>query len=320
MNLRLKPYPLLLILIAGIAFLTSCDAIIEPSISKKQVIPEAPADQYQSSSYSINFWWDEVEHALSYRLQVVSQSFASPGGLILDTVVTKTRFSVNLDPGKYQWRVLAQNGSSQTAYTTPRNLEVESSSIKQQTVQLSSPSNNFITNQSVQTFQWGSLFGATQYRFELDTNNFANESTVLSNQVISGQQLNFTFPKDQSYQWRVRAENDTAQSRWSAISLIVYDHTPPAAPSPVSPANGQTVSLPVTLQWGAVTTAARYKLFVFKSDSTSLYNTSFPLSVNATSYSFNLGSPGDKIYWKVAALDAAGNEGQASDLRSFVLQ
>jgi len=63
----------------------------------------------------------------------------------------------------------------------------------------------------------GSLFGATQYRFEIDTNNFANKNALLSNQVIPGQQLNFTFPQDQSYQWRVRAENNTVQSRWSAI-------------------------------------------------------------------------------------------------------
>jgi hypothetical protein len=320
MNLKLNHYPLLMLMMAGTALLTSCDAIIEPSISKKQVQLEAPTDQYQSTSYSINFWWDEVEHALSYRLQVVSQSFVSPGGLILDTVVTKTRFSFNLDPGKYQWRVLAQNGSSQTAYTNPRDLEVEASSIKQQTVQLSSPANNLITNQNAQVFQWGSLFGATKYRFEIDTNNFANESKVLSNQIIPGLQLNYTFPKGQSYQWRVRAENDTAQSRWSAINSLIYDHTPPATPALVNPTKGQTVKLPVSLQWGAVTSATRYKLYVFKSDSTSLYNTSFPLSVSTTSYSFNLGNPGDKIYWKVSALDAAGNEGQASELRNFVLQ
>ncbi|MDB5090875.1 MAG: hypothetical protein JWR09_4869 [Mucilaginibacter sp.] len=320
MNLRLKPYPLLMLVMAGIAFLESCDAIIEPSVSKKQVQLEAPADHYQSASYTINFWWDEVEHALSYHLQVVTQSFASPGGLVLDTVVTRSRFSFNLDPGIYQWRVMAENGSSQTAFTAPRNLEVEASSIKQQTVQLTAPVNNLVTNQAFVSFQWGTLFGATQYRFEIDTNNFANESTVLSNQVIPGQQLNYTFPKDQSYQWRVRAENDTAQSRWSAINSIVYDHTPPAVPGLVSPTNGQTVSLPVSLQWGAVATATRYKLYVFKSDSTSLYNTSFPLSVNTTSYSFNLGNAGDKIYWKVSALDAAGNEGQASELRNFALQ
>ncbi len=63
MKFMLKPY-LFYIFFAYIVALTSCDAIIEPSISKKQVQLEAPATQYQSSSFTINFWWDEVEHAL----------------------------------------------------------------------------------------------------------------------------------------------------------------------------------------------------------------------------------------------------------------
>ncbi|MDP9080028.1 MAG: hypothetical protein M3O71_21590 [Bacteroidota bacterium] len=319
MKCRLLPY-LILLFSGSILLLESCDAIIEPSLSKKQVTPEAPADHYQSTSYTINFWWDEVEHALTYHLQVVSQTFASPGGLILDTVVTRNRFSFNLDPGKYQWRVLAANGSSQTPFTAPRDLEVEATSIKEQTIQLSAPANGLVTNQAAQTFQWDSLFGATKYRFEIDTNNFANESLVLSNQLIPGQQLNFTLPKDQVYQWRVRAENDTAQSRWSTINSLTFDLTPPGIPTLVSPTKGQTVNLPVSLQWGAVATAARYKVYVFKSDSTSLYNTSFPTSVTTTSYSFTLGSPGDKVYWQVSAVDAANNEGTPSELRSFVLQ
>lgn len=320
MNFSLKPFLLILLFAGMTTYIMSCDAIIEPSLSKKQVVLEAPANHYQSTSYTINFWWDEVEHALSYHLQVVSQTFASPGGLILDTVVTRNRFSFNLDPGKYQWRVLAANGSSQTPFTSPRDLEVEASSIKQQTVQISAPANNLITNQAAQTFQWGSLYGATKYRFEIDTNNFTNEDLVLSNQLVTSEQINYTLPKDQVYQWRVRAENDTAQSKWSTVYSLTYDHTPPGIPTLVAPTKGQTVSLPVSLQWSAITTAAKYKVYVFKSDSTSLYSTSFPVSVTTTNYSFNLGSSGDKIYWRVSAVDAANNEGTVSELRSFVLQ
>jgi len=307
-------------LAAALLLLQSCDAIIEPSLSKKQVQLEAPVTQYQSSSFTINFWWDEVEHALSYHLQVVSQTFASPGGLILDTVVAKTRFSFNFDPGKYQWRVAAQNGSTSTDFSSARDFEVEASSIKQQTVQLSSPANSFTTNQSAQLFQWGSMFGATKYRFEIDTSNFVNESTVLSNQLVPGTQINYTFPKDQAYQWRVRAENDTAQSRWSVISSITFDHTPPGVPALSAPANGLTVTLPVNLQWNTVKTAQRYKLYVFKSDSTTAFNSNFPMVLTTTSYTFNLGTSGNKVYWKVSAIDAAGNEGTTSELRNFALQ
>ena len=319
MKLTLKPC-LLFVFLTYIAVLTSCDAIIEPSISKKTVQLEAPVHQYQSSSFTINFWWDEVEHALSYRLQVVSQTFTTPGGLILDTVVSRNRFAFNFDPGKYQWRVAAQNGSTSTDFSIAREFEVEASSIKQQTVQLSSPVNNFITNQSAQVFQWGSMFGATKYRFEIDTNNFVNESAVLSNQVVPGIQINYTFPKDQIYQWRVRAENDTAQSRWSTVNSITFDHAPPDAPTLSAPTNGITGPLPVSLQWTTVKTAQRYKLYVFKSDSTTAFNSNFPMLLNANSYTFNLGTSGDKIYWKVSAIDAAGNEGLTSELRNFVLQ
>ncbi len=210
--------------------------------------------------------------------EVVTPNFAAPGSLVLDTIIKKNTFAFTLSPGNYQWRVMAENGSSQTAYSTPKSFAVAATSIKQQSVQLASPANNFITNQSAIVFQWGSLYGATQYRFEIDTNNFVNESAVISNQVIPGQQINFTFPKDQVYQWRIRAENDTAQAQWSVVNVVTYDHTPPLPVTLISPTNGQTVSLPVSLQWNQALSAVKYKVYVFKSDSTSLYNQSFPVS------------------------------------------
>lgn len=318
MKIKLVFQLLVLGMVTGV--LSSCNDIIEPSVTNSKLYLEAPADGFQSTSYAINFWWDPVDHALSYRLQVVSPNFASPAKLVLDTIITHTRFTFNLNPGNFQWRVLAQNGSSQTAFTAPRAITVSASSIKQQAVQLTYPANNFITSQGTVVFQWGNLYGATGYRFEIDTNNFVNEALVISNQLIPGQQISFTFPKEQIYQWRIRAENDTAQAQWSAVNSVTYDHTPPAKVTLVAPVSGKTVGLPVSLQWNPVTSAMRYKVYVFKNDSTSLYSQNFPLSVTATSYTFNAGSAGDKVYWKVTALDAAGNESQASDLRSFILQ
>jgi len=319
MKLRPTFYTWLLIF-AAVALLSSCDDIIEPSISKQQVQLEAPVDQYQSTSYTINFWWDAVNHALSYHLQVVSPTFAAPGGLILDTVVSSYKFTCTLNPGNYQWRVMAENGSTQTAWTAPRSFTIVAGSIKQQSVQLTGPANGLITNQSPYVFQWGSLYGANAYQFEIDTNNFANESADVSNQLIPGQQLSFTFPKAQTYQWRVRAQNDTAQAQWSPVYTITYDNIPPAQVTLVAPTNAATVSLPVTLQWNPVATAVKYKLYVYQSDQVTAYNSSFPMVLTNTSYSFNLGSSGNTVYWMVTALDAAGNESPASAKNSFVLQ
>jgi len=319
MKLRPPLYVSLFLLVA-IALLLSCDDIIEPSISKQLVTLEAPADQYQSTSYTINFWWDPVDHALSYHLQVVSQTFAAPGGLILDTVINTYKFSSTLSPGNYQWRVMAENGSTQTAWPTPRSFTILAGSITQQAVQLTSPINNLVTNQSPYLFQWSILYGATAYQFEIDTNNFINESTDVSNQLIAGQQFNFTFPKAQTYQWRVRAQNDTAQAQWSPVYLVTFNNIPPGQVTLVAPANAATVSLPVSLQWNPVTNAVKYKLYVYQSDQVTTYNSSFPMVLTSTSYSFNLGSSGNTIYWMVTALDASGNESPASAKNNFVLQ
>jgi hypothetical protein len=313
------PKPLIIFLLVIFA-LYSCKDIIEPNISNRPMISEAPGDQYQTNNYQINFWWDEVEDALAYHLQVVTPSFDKVGGLVLDTIIKTNRFTINLSPGIYQWRVQAQNGSYKTQFSTPKSFVISQSSITGQMVQLSSPANNLITNQGTTVFQWGNIFGANKYRIEIDTNSFTDETKVLYNQAIASQQLNFTFPKDQIYQWRVRAENDTAQSKWSAVFTITYDHTPPPVVNLISPNNNQQASLPVSLQWSSVNSAAKYKLYVFKADSVTTYNSTFPLSVNTPGYNFNTGAIGDRVYWKVTAVDAAGNEGKATPLRSFVLQ
>lgn len=306
--------------VAMMMMVFSCKDFIEPDISKRVVNPEAPSDLYQSNSYTVNFWWDEVEDALSYRLQVVTPGFDNAGGLVIDTLVKSDKFQVSLDPGDYQWRVRAENGSSQTAYSAPRNFTVLAASLTDQKPLLSAPANNTLTSQRAVLFKWGSLFSATKYRFQLDSNNFADETQIVGEQVIPGQQLNFTLPRDRGYQWRVRAENETLQSKWSAINTITVDATPPAVPTIISPKNNAQVSRPVLLQWSAPATAVKYRLYVFGSDSTTLYNSDFPMVLTNASYSFNLGNPGDNIYWQVSAIDAAGNESGRSALSNFSLQ
>jgi hypothetical protein len=313
-------YYLLFVFLPGTSLLSSCKEFIEPSIAKRQVQLKAPSDHYQSTKYTVNFWWDEVEDALGYRLQVVTPGFDSIGGLVLDTLVKGNKFAATLDPGNYEWRVRAENGSSQTAYAAARSFTVEQSTLTNQILTLSSPANNTSTNQGAIILKWNSLFGATKYQVEIDTNNFVNENALVYNQVIPGQQLSFSFPKDQVYAWRVRAENETEQSKWSTVSYVTYDKTPPGQVNLTVPNNSSIVSLPVSLNWSPITGISNYKLYIFKGDSTTLYSASFPMNLNTTSYSFNQGITGDKIYWKVSAVDAVGNEGKPSELRSFTLQ
>ena len=305
-------------LFGWVIMITSCKDIIEPSIKNHKVSLEAPGNQYQSSSYAVNFWWDEVEDALKYHLQVVTPDFNQIDGLVLDTLVATNKFVINMQPGNYTWRVRAENGSSQTSYSATRSFMIKTSSLTQQTIQLIAPVNNLLTNQASVVLQWGTLYGADKYQLELDTNNFANENDLVYNQAMPGGQYTFVIPKDKTYQWRVRAQNDTSKSQWSNIYIFTYDHMPPAKVSLIAPTEGQLVNAPVSLQWNNTVTAVKYKLYVFKSDSTTVYGPGFPILLNSNSYTLATGSSGDRIYWKVSAIDAAGNEGASSVPRSFV--
>jgi hypothetical protein len=309
-----------LLLLALCFLFSACKDFIEPSINNRQVTLQAPAEGYQSTKYALNFWWDEVQDALSYRLQIVSNNFNAPGRLIIDTLITSHTFTFNIDPGDYQWRVSAANGSTATSYSQNRSFSVLYSSIKQQSVQLKTPANELITNKALTTFQWSSLYGATKYHIQIDTNNFANESALVYSQTVPGLQVNFSLPKDMTYQWRVMAENDTAQARWSGIKQLTYDHTPPGLVTLTAPINRQAVTGPVNLQWQAVPDVAKYRLYVLKSDSTSTYNATYPIILTTTNYSFSAALNGERIYWKVSAIDAAGNEGNAGLPRSFTVR
>jgi len=298
---------------------TACSEFIEPSLTNKQVNVLAPADNVRSSDYNQTFFWDPVDGALKYQLQIAAPSFDAAARIVTDTTIGKTNFTYSLQPGKYQWRVRAVNGSSQTPYVT-RRLDIDTASLNGQTVQLVAPTNGRLINTAPLTLQWQPLFGAKQYRLQLDSSNFSGSAPILE-QVLPGTSYTLSLANDAVYQWRVKAENDTAQSQYSAVFSFTLDRTAPAVPTLSTPANNtDKVDLPVTLQWTAAAGASGYKLYVYKSDGVTLYDSTFPLSLGATSYRFNKGSSQEKIFWQVKAVDAAGNESDFSSSWSFTLR
>lgn len=308
----------LILALAPFLLISSCKEFIEPSIAKRNVVQLAPVNGSESKQYSQTFWWEPVEDALKYRLQVVSPDFDKTVRLILDTLVETNKFNYTLDPGSYEWRIRAENGSSQTAYVRSAFF-IYPSSIKEQQVQLQLPANNTLTSQSQNVFTWLKLFGAEKYILQIDTNNFVNETKLFLNETLPGQEFTVNFDRDKRYKWRVKAKNDTAESKWSAIQNITFDKIPPAAVQLTSPANNESVAKPVTLRWNAVPTAAKYQLYVYKSEGRVPYANKFPVTLTTTSYSLTDGVTGEKVYWEVRAVDEAGNSGAYSELRSFLI-
>jgi hypothetical protein len=298
---------------------TGCKEFIEPSIAKRNVVQLAPANSSESTQYNQTFWWEPVEDALKYRLQVVSPDFDRTLVLVLDTLVETNKFNYTLEPGTYEWRVRAENGSSETAYSKSTFL-IHASSITDQKVQLQLPANNTLTNQASNVFTWLKLFGADRYNLQIDTNNFVDESKLFLNETLAEQEFTVNFERDKLYKWRVKVKNDTEESKWSNVQQITFDKTPPAIVVLVSPANNELSAKPVSLRWNATATAVKYQLYLYKTESRVPYGTKFPVILTTTSYSFTEGNSAEKIYWEVRAIDEAGNTGPYSELRSFVIQ
>lgn len=304
---------------AAMAFtMVSCSDFLEKSIADSTPELLSPGDGAQTNVYALTLMWEPLQYALDYRLQIASPSFDSVAFFHADTTMDKTVFNISLVPGTYQWRVKAQNGSSETAYTT-RAFMVHEAALSIQTVLQLAPMDNFLTAEGVVALGWQQLFSANSYRLQVDTNGFSDEKTVLLERVVEGETASVDLTDERRYHWRVRAENDTAQSRWSAVRRIDVDRTPPAVPSPSAPANQAQVNKPVTLRWAGPSDAVSYRLYVYKSDS-SLYSNEFPLRVVGTSHVFDAGNRGERILWRVRALDRAGNESAYSAWRSFVVR
>jgi hypothetical protein len=298
-----------------------CKEFIEPSIKDQKVILLAPASNTETKDYTQTFWWETTEDALYYRLQVVSPGFDQINKLIVDTLIKTNKYKYTLDPGTYQWRVRAENGSSQTSYTTAK-LTIYPTSITEQQVQLVSPANNTVTNQANAVFNWLKLFGADSYKIQIDTtgNGFDNAASLFLDKTTPNVSYSVSLPKDKLYQWRIKALSGILESKWSAVQNLSFDATPPPVVVLSSPSNNSTVSNPVTLKWNASADAKKYILYVYKGDSNNAYNSTFPLTLTGLSYVFNLGTSGEKISWEVKAVDDAGNTSAKGELRSFVIQ
>ncbi|HEX8562251.1 MAG TPA: hypothetical protein VF676_04645 [Flavobacterium sp.] len=295
------------------AMLISCNEILmEEDVSTSEVELIAPSDHAEFESSSVTFTWNGVDDAINYKLEIARPNFESPLQIVLDTVVTHTSFSHQLVIGQYQWRVKAVNGSSNTAYTT-RSFTIQSNDdFQYNTVMLTSPASNFVTDDAQQMLSWQAVSGATEYQIQI----YNSEGNVVLDQHTSDTNYSFTFPEGVS-NWRVRASNDTESTLFTSRSILV-DMTNPTTATLASPLNASTVTSPsVVFEWTrAIGSGSSEKdsIYVFTdSEETTLHSKDQALSP----YSKTLST--GTYYWKVKSFDAAGNVGEESNTFSFTI-
>jgi hypothetical protein len=286
---------------------------VEPNLEKKNITVLSPPDRYHSTALTNTFWWDEVDGATGYRLQIVDSNFNYIMSLVLDSLITTDQFPFTLSPGTYQWRVRAENSSTYTDYSAVRTLYIDSTpNLANQTIVLVSPSNNSYTNQLTNTFKWNSLPAASDYRFQLI--NMLN-SALITDVIVQPDSFSYTLPQGQ-FKWQVRAQNSSSNSPYFS-RIINIDTAPPGAPVLNSPADGSTQINPVALSWSSDVSGVGDSVFVYAD---SLYVTTLA-SVFTSNLTFNYtGVSTQHYFWRVKTVDNAGNWSGFSSRRKFYVQ
>lgn len=303
--------------------------MLETNISKSTITILAPSDTATITSSNVSFWWNTVDGALKYNIQIVKPSFTSVQSLLIDSNITTNKFKYTLNPGAYQWRIRAINGSSNTAFFT-RSFKVDSSlNLTTSAVQLSSPINGFTTSNFTVSLQWLALPAATTYNLEVQKIG----ANIITKNGITAPIYSYGFPSYGSYQWRVSGENSNSNSQYSSWNTINISMLPPTSQSPQD--RDSSSNAPIILTWSRGSIALNGQVAP-AGDSIYIYGDSIgtgglaivtgsqpnPAFVTTKSYTFTPSSPTSKHWysWKVKTIDSLSNQSSFTPLRRFRLK
>lgn len=293
--------------------LIACTDIIETDLSGFGVVLLTPPNATVSTSNVIDFRWDEVPHATEYVFQIATPDFNLPQLIVIDSVLSSAQINLPLAPGTYTWRVKAQNGSSSTDYYTRTLIIAESSSLNDLLPVLVAPPVSASTAVDPVIFNWQSLNGAADYRFELRQGD--QTGPLLQAQIVEGTQLSISSIVEGTYTWGVQGQNATSSSLFNYRTLYI-DRTAPSVPLLLIPSIDATIpNSGFTFQWQSGTDPNPTTDSLFVKDANSVLIRAIPVLGNA--YPDSLGS--GSFQWYVRTTDAAGN-GSSSAPRNLTVQ
>jgi len=307
-----------LLLIVSTAFY-SCDDFIEKDIEKETINLLTPGNNLTTVKLTHTFWWDWVEGAEQYNIQIVEGTFSSSINFVLDSIVTTNKFSHTLYPGSFQWRVRGLNNGYETMFST-YNLTIESTlDMSSLQVILSAPTDNIITNNNNVSFVWNSLSNADDYLVEVHQNTWTG-NPIFGPQIENSTSVSTTLPEG-VFEWGVQARNGTSNTSSAFFTrTITIDTTSPNAVILSMPADNSVLTDIFNIySWtqGVNTGTALTNNIYFYSDAsaTILFKSA---QATGTSYQDSLGV--GTYYWAVRSTDAAGNIGDFSNLRKVTIQ
>lgn len=302
-------------------FLFACNDFIETDIEKETVKLLTPGNNLTTVQLTHTFWWDWIDGVEEYNIQIVEGTFSSAISFVLDSTITANKFTYTLYPGNFQWRVKGLNNGYETMYTT-YNLVIDSTlDISSLSVILSTPSDNFITNNDNITFSWNSLLNSDDYLLEVHQTSWSG-GIVYGPQVEVNVSHNTTLLEG-TYIWGVQGRNSTSNTSTSfSTRTLTIDTTPPNPVVLNLPTDNATLTnIYNSYSWtqgSNIGTALTDVIYFYDDAAGTTLNKSIQLNVGITTVQDSLGI--GTYYWAVQSTDEAGNIGGFSSLRKVIIQ
>jgi len=275
----------------------------------------SPADKSYTNDNTPLLDWAKSSGATKYHLQLaIDSGFSSI--IIEDNNIIPTEYTVlsSISDRAYYWRVRAFEGFSWSGWSEEWEFVVDT--VVPAAPTLLSPIDGNYINDPTPLFDWSSVSGASEYDFQFDDESDMSSSF---NVKVGDSHYQYTSTlSDQPYYWRVRTWDAAGNyGSWTSIESFTVDTVAPAAPTLTSPTNGAfSTSQTVDFYWSSVSGASQYTWE--RSDTVTFDIVRSTATFGGTSLQAVLGSDGIH-YWRVKALDSAGNIGSWSSVWSITV-
>lgn len=121
-----SPFLAIVIITLSIIIYSCTGTLTEKYLANEKVILSAPIDSLVTNDSIPSFYWEILDGATKYQLQVVSPKFDAIIKVYADTTIATNLLNFSLNKGKqYQWRVKAKNSSSETAFSQIRTITIQ---------------------------------------------------------------------------------------------------------------------------------------------------------------------------------------------------
>ena len=309
-----------LFIISFFALVLSCveSGILVEDISDQTISIVSPQDQASGLSSPVVFWWENLDGADSYRLQVVKGSFNSSNTFVIDTLITQQRFELQLQPNSYEWCVRGENSGFATSFFCRQISILQDADFSDREVNLLSPATDSFISESEISFSWNTVLNASGYRFELyevDTNGSLIEQC---SDFIEDTTRVCALSNQSRYTWQVRAERSNASTLYS-MRVFTLDQRAPNQPILSMPLNNARITEDqINFAWTRqdLDGASEFdSLFVYTDQE--LTNLSFKIQSTSKSYTNQDNIDIGDYYWVVQGFDRAGNSSGLSSVFTF---